>query len=329
MTIAYIADIADIADTVVNTEARNLAATVAESDATNVQAARLRVPELMAPGHLYNPRTGTGIEWLPASPGAGEPGRVRLWTRRWNGQPSVLFESEHRTRSLWDYWYNLEFARSFPEVTHWWFGDAWTGQVHIWMPEAAAHDPESQQAMLIGWMRFGPQGTPLSQSSPGLPGATDAPGRLDMQDTQDWQDGPDSPALPWTVVLTSPPRVNTPFPPMCANIANLPLQLLLGEKVIEALSRLSERTVYPEEMADDLGLDLDIAVTSLVRREDLHTAFPNELGSWCLDRLPGMTPREALCRVQGLEQVPELGPELGPEADVAARDSDLTSKAML
>ena len=242
--------------------------------------------DLMAPGHLYNPRTGTGIEWLPASPDAGEPGKVRLWARQWNGQPTLLFESAHDTQSPWEYWYNLEFARSFPQVTHWWFDDAWTGQVRIWRPEAVEHDPESHLPMLIGWMRFGPT------DSPAMPDALDAP---------DAPDAPGTPARPWTVVLTSPPRVNTPFPPMCASIANLPLQLLLGEKVMEVLDKLTEEAVYAEEIADTPELDLDIAVTSLVRREDLHRAFPNDFGSWCLDRLPGMTPREALCRVQGLE----------------------------
>jgi hypothetical protein len=87
-----------------------------------------------------------------------------------------------------------------------------------------------------------------------------------------------------------------------ANILNLPLQLLLGEKVMELLDRLTERGIYTDELADSPSLDLDIAVTSLVRTEDLHRAFPPTLGSWCLDRLPGLTPREALCRVLDLEE---------------------------
>ncbi len=39
------------------------------------------VQELMAPGHPYNPRTGTGIEWLPAVDAAD----ARDWSRygRW------------------------------------------------------------------------------------------------------------------------------------------------------------------------------------------------------------------------------------------------------
>src|SRR5919198_5546226 len=70
--------------------------------------------ELMAPGHRYNRRTGTGIEWLPALPGTGEPGKVRLWAREWNGQSFLLAEAVHDTSSPWEYWYGLGFATSFP-----------------------------------------------------------------------------------------------------------------------------------------------------------------------------------------------------------------------
>jgi hypothetical protein len=81
---------------------------------------------------------------------------VRLWSRAWSGHPEILAEAEHRTRSRWEYWYGLEFANSFPQVTHWWFGDAWTGMVRIWTPEGVGRDPESGAPQLSGWMRFGP-----------------------------------------------------------------------------------------------------------------------------------------------------------------------------
>src|SRR5438477_5289102 len=150
-------------------------------EAKDSQPTRERGRELIAPGHLYNPRTGTGIEWLPANLNTGEPGRVRLWARAWNGKPMLLSEARHDTSSPWEYWYSLEFANSFQHVTHWWFGDAWTGHVRIWRPEGVERDPESGAPMLTGWMRFG------------LAGMDDAG---------------DVPALPWTVVITSPPRVN-------------------------------------------------------------------------------------------------------------------------
>ena len=244
------------------------ATTAAIEEVLDAQMIDLQASELMAPGHIYNPRTGTGIEWTPPNADTGEPGKVRLWARQWNGQPMVLAEGTHDAGSPWEYWYNLQFASSFPQVTHWWFGDAWTGQVSIWRPDVVEHDPESGAPMLTGWMRFGP---------------------------------PDAPALPWTVVLTRPPRVNIPFPPMATNLTNLPLQLLVAEKVMEVLDKLTEQAIYGEEITDAPEPDLEIVVTSLVRREDLHRAFPCEFGPWRLDKLPGMTAREALCRVQGLE----------------------------
>lgn len=240
--------------------------------------------DLMAPGHLYNSRTGTGIEWLPANPDAGGPGKVRLWSRQWNGKPTVLAEAEHHAGSSWEYWYNLEFVNSFPQVTHWWFGDAWTGIVRIWEPEAAGRDPESGAPMLSGWIAFG-SGSAIDTDSADMDGV---------------------PALPWTVVLTNPPRVNIPLPPMSASLANLPLQLLLAEKVIEVLSTLVERTGYLDGMPGDASPGIEVALTSLVNREELKRAFPTEFGPWRLDRLPDLTPREALCRVQGLEPVLEL-----------------------
>lgn len=232
--------------------------------------------ELMAPGHLYNPRTGTGIEWLPANPDTGEPGRVRLWSRQWGGKPAVLAEAEHHTGSPWEYWYNLEFANSFPQVTHWWFGDAWTGIVRIWEPTGVGRDPESGAPMLTGWMRFG--------SAPS-------------------DNGDGAPAFPWTVALTNPIRVITPLPPMSTNLANLPLQMLLAERVMEVLGRLIDQRQHRNGAPGDghPRVEAELALTSLVRREDLPAAFPTEFGPWRLDRLPDLTPREALGRVQGME----------------------------
>jgi hypothetical protein len=243
--------------------------------------------DLMAPGHLYNPRTDTGIEWLPANSVTGEPGKVRLWSRQWNGKSILLGEALHHTVGPREYWYSLEFANSFPQVTHWWFGDAWTGHVRIWSPNAAGPDPESGAPMLMGWLRFG------------LTKASDTSDPLDGDDV----DGVGTAALPWTVVLTSPPRVNTPLPPMAASLANLPLQLLLGEKVMKLLAALITKTQDEEAPSGNAALDTEVVLTSLVRREDLQLAFPTRFGSWLLDRLPDLTPREALCRVQGLEPV--------------------------
>jgi hypothetical protein len=239
--------------------------------------------ELMAPGHLYNPRIGTGIEWLPGNPDTGAPGRVRLWSRQWNGEPIVVAEAEHRNTSPWEYWYNLEFADSFPQVTHWWFGDAWTGTARIWQPEGVGRDPESGAPMLSGWMSFGP----AEKSG------------VDGEAGEEGEEG--APPLPWSVLLSNPLRVNAPLPPMFAYVANLPLQLLLAEAIIEMLGMLAKRVSRGDDgTLGDAGWHLEVALTSLVRREDLYRAFPTEFGPWRLDRLPDLTPREALCRVQGL-----------------------------
>ena len=241
---------------------------VVPGEVADAQILGVQSRELMAPGHIYNPRTGTGIEWMPSNSHTAERGKARLWSRQWSGQPVLLAEGTHDTDSAWEYWYRLEFARSFPQVTHWWFGDAWTGQLSIWRPDVVEHDPESAALMLTGWLRFGTA---------------------------------DMPALPWTVVLTSPPRVNIPLPLMATNLANLPLQLLVADKVMEVLDKLTEQAIYAEELARDGGPDLELFVTSLVRREDLQRAFPCDFGPWRLDKLPSLTAREALCRVQGLE----------------------------
>ena len=240
-----------------------------------------REHDLMAPGHLYNPRTGTGIEWLPPGLGAGKTGRVRLWSRQWGEQPTVLAEAEHHMGSPWEYWYNLEFATSFPQVTHWWFGDAWTGMVGIWQPQGVGRDPESGAPMLSGWLRFGPA------EKGDVDGEGSEAGVL---------------PLPWTVLLSNPPRINTPLPPMSANIVNLPLQLLLAETVIEVLEMIADGG-YNSAAGGSPFVDLEVALTSLVGREDLYRAFPSHFGPWRLDALPDLTPREALCRVQGVESV--------------------------
>jgi hypothetical protein len=96
---------------------------------------------------------------------------------------------------------------------------------------------------------------------------------------------------------------------MSANPVNLPLQLLLAERVVEMLSDMADRRAYRLRGVPD-GLDgnragslsaIDVAVTSLVRCEDLRRAFPTEFAPWRLDRLSGLTPREALCLLQGFE----------------------------
>jgi len=72
----------------------------------------------MAPGHVYVPELGSGIEW--------KPDVVTLWEAGVKGE-SVA----HQTTSAFEYFYNLRLAESFPDVTHWWFRSAWTQRVRV------------------------------------------------------------------------------------------------------------------------------------------------------------------------------------------------------
>jgi len=83
--------------------------------------------ERMAPGHVYQPRLGTGIQW--------QPGIAKLWE---GGHVTV--EASHQTVSSYDFWYNLAFADCFPEITHWWFRSAWTQKVRLTLPQGQLAD---------------------------------------------------------------------------------------------------------------------------------------------------------------------------------------------
>lgn len=72
----------------------------------------------MAPGHVYQPKLGTGIEW--------KPGEATLWEAG-----KAVETTKHGAASPYEYWHSLAFAESFPAVTHWWFRSAWTQQVRL------------------------------------------------------------------------------------------------------------------------------------------------------------------------------------------------------
>jgi len=74
--------------------------------------------ERMAPGHVYLPRLGTGIQW--------QPGIAKLWE---GGK--ITTEAPHTTRTPYEFWFSLAFADCFPEVTYWWFRSAWTQKVRL------------------------------------------------------------------------------------------------------------------------------------------------------------------------------------------------------
>ena len=223
-------------------------------------------PERMAPGHVYQAATGTGIEW--------RPGTARLWE---HGR--VTGTGRHATASPWEFWHTLAFAATFPAVTHWWFGSAWTGPV--WLGTRGV-SPDG--ATITGWMQF-----------------------VDPQE----------PALPWQITLRAPPQVATPLPPFEVWPINLPLRLALAQLALglhrgdvraapapEARAA-ADATVAapgrpPARVAAASAAVPGHFVTSLVRRDDLAAVFPTTAGAW---RLAQVAPplREALCRLMGLQ----------------------------
>jgi hypothetical protein len=71
---------------------------------------------------------------------------------------------------------------------------------------------------------------------------------------------------------------------------------------MEMLGMLTDQVSHDDDSTTSGDTShVEMALTSLVRREDLQRALPTEFGPWRLDRLSDLTPREALCRVQGLE----------------------------
>lgn len=74
--------------------------------------------ERMAPGHVYQPKLGTGIEW--------KQGEVSLWE---GGK--IVETARHSSTSAYEFWHGLAFAEAFPGVSHWWFRSAWTQRVRL------------------------------------------------------------------------------------------------------------------------------------------------------------------------------------------------------
>lgn len=219
--------------------------------------------ERAAPGHPYDPATGTGIEW--------QPGVARMWE---GGRISE--RARHATASPFEFWFWLQFAEAFPQVTHWWFGSAWTGKV--WArpcPLPAAGRPPG------GWMRFGDRAAP---------------------------------ERPWRILPGDPPRIATPLPPLAGDARNLALRVALAGLAWEVHNGSCSGAPIPPGPRSPTGEPAAVRpgsggvavhepgvviVTSLVAREDLAAAFPLTPGRWYpagVDR----PLRQALCRCLGL-----------------------------
>ena len=99
--------------------------------------------ERMAPGHLYQPRLGSGIEWLP--------GAAKLWEKG-----EVVEVCTHHTASPYEFWRSLAFADCFETVTHWWFRSAWTQRVRLTRPQGTMGED-----VIWGYMQFVDAHTPV------------------------------------------------------------------------------------------------------------------------------------------------------------------------
>jgi hypothetical protein len=214
--------------------------------------------ERAAPGHPYDPVTQNGVEW--------QPGLARLWE---NGQ--ITARATHATASPFEFWFWLQFADVFPQVTHWWFGSAWTGQV--WL---RAWPPRTDQPVIAGSLRFGDRAA-LEQ--------------------------------PWQVQPGDPAQLHLPLPPLEDDRRNLPLQLALGQLVWEAATSAPAGSGNARPALSPTGAGGSapggtepgrIFVTSLVAREALAAAFPLTPSRWYpagIDR----PLRQALCQALGLD----------------------------
>lgn len=216
--------------------------------------------DLMVPAHVYQPQLGSGIEWTPE--------RVRLWMGG-----AVWLEARNTTAAAWDFWYELRMVEAFPDVTHWWFRDAWTGQVRISRPQSL-----QDATTIYGWMQFIDQAVP---------------------------------AVAWTLSEREPLIVGTPMPPNALQPVNLPLRLGLARYVLAVLNDelvadewyLISSLVRRDELAAAFPTTLDALRVVLPRPlTRLVTPAAVDLGgerTWRLDLVEAPL-REALCRLQGL-----------------------------
>ena len=99
--------------------------------------------ETWAPGHRYQQRTETGIQFTATT--------IDLHARPPQGGPSAILATVKRPAKLteWDFWYDLMFAELFPEIGYWWFGDAWSGPVKVSRPAG-----QTDATTLFGYVQF-------------------------------------------------------------------------------------------------------------------------------------------------------------------------------
>ncbi len=163
-----------------------------------------------------------------------------------------------------DYFYHLRFLNDFPQITHWAFGDAWTGPIRVERPHRRGADA------LEGRVYFGDEddfGVYLIERAYDPPvHAVDA--------------GEQRLPLPWVTV---------PLPRLFDTPLNLPLRLIVARAVTAALD-------------DNWPYDRWQAVSSVVESGHVPQVLTQDVGAAYGFRLKGVPTdlREALCVLQGL-----------------------------
>jgi hypothetical protein len=186
----------------------------------------------MAPGHAYIPELGSGIEW--------KPGTVSLWELS-----QVTETAQHQTASAFEYFHSLEFAKSFPDVTHWWFRSAWTQRVRL---SGAQGTMDADTAW--GYMQF------IDQSVP---------------------------AQMWTasVVDGDMTEIGVPYPPNEVQSVNLPLRLALARLVAGVLADEVARNewlvITSLVQRDELELTFPLVKSGGWRLENVYGSLRREL----------------------------------------------------
>jgi hypothetical protein len=186
----------------------------------------------MAPGHAYIHTLGTGIEW--------QPDTVSLWEG-----DKVVETAAHKTKSAYEYFYNLQFAESFPSVSHWWFRSAWTQRVRL---SGALGVMDHETAW--GYMQF------IDDSVP---------------------------AQVWTasVVDGSQTEIFAPFPPNEVLPVNIPLRLALARLVAGVLADEVERDTWLVMTSlvqrEDLAQVFPITVNESWKLEGVYHSLRREL----------------------------------------------------
>lgn len=203
------------------------------------------ITEYLACGMPYVSERGNGIGWDATT--------VRLYE-----SGVAVATVAHTTTNERDYWASLQFLHDFPDVTHWWFGGIWTGQVQCSMPI----DTLSSASTLVGMIMF------------------------DILDT---------PQLPYHVETGDPIIVRTPYPPFAVHPVNLGLRLRLGTLITRVLQDRDPADTWmgitslvtPDELRFMLcdTVDLQTARFGNWRLDHGEGAQPTDLHTYWLDML--------------------------------------------